>query len=136
MNLLTGIAIVYGFALNYGHSEFALWDYANRHDVNTQYITSDFKIGVEWGKLYVGGGLSVPTVNVEGKLKAGSFNPVQSSYDFTAGIKNDHFDVGYAYTCNHPIMIYLDDYTRVGSRVEGAYWKVFVKFNGEFRPFQ
>jgi hypothetical protein len=140
MTLLSALIISTAFQLGYGQSDFALWEDTREAYITHNFITPEFNVEARLGMLYIGGGVRVPVVRDNGSDRiAGSFKPIQASFPFTAGIKGNHFDVGYKYSCHHPFFIYLDGdaYNKtVKSRVEGGVWEVFIKVNGSFHPFR
>lgn len=140
MTLFSALLISLSFQLGYGQSDMALWEDSTGTYNTHNFVTPEFNVESRLGMLYVGGGIRVPVVRDKSyDCIAGSFKPIQASFPFTAGIKGDHFDLGYKYSCHHPLFTYLDGnaYNKtVKSRVEGGTWEVFIKVNGSFQPFR
>ena len=140
MSILGALIVAFNFQLSYGNSEFTLWENSREAYVIHNFITPELNVEARLGLAYIGGGISVPVVRDKRQAHVmGGFNPKQAAFPFSVGVKGKHFDLGYTYSCHHPFFTYLDGdaYNKeVKSRVEGGVWKVFVKFSGEFQPFE
>lgn len=140
ITLLSFLSLAYSFDIAYENSSFAMWQarndsyYAWMYDMDNENIGTTFDIEARYGAGiygYVGGNTYISAI-MRGNNPITTSDPEFGDFGFRFGIRSKHWDAGYEYHCVHPILAYMDD-TQVASKREGAFWKVHVKFTGEWR---
>jgi hypothetical protein len=135
--ILTYLSLAYSFDLAYENTEWLLWDYANPE----WYVQSDdylgfradleFRAGIDELYGFIGGQMYNGSKIESLKDGPAGFNPVFDDYQFRAGARTKHVEIGYEYHCVHPIMTYLIDDKAMGWKKEGAYSKFYIKVSGK-----
>jgi hypothetical protein len=140
ITLLSFLSLAYSFDIAYENSSFALWTpknesyYSYNFDLDNESIGTTFDIEARYGDKiygYIGGSTYISAVMTGGNLVTET-SPEFGDFGARFGVRSKHWDAGYEYHCVHPILAYMDD-TQVASKREGAFWKVHVKFTGEWR---
>ncbi len=140
MFFLSLLSIAYNFEIAYENSSFATWhaqpDSYYNWDFNPDNtnIGSEFNVEFRCGKSIYGyaGGSTYISAIIQGDNLITETSPELGSFGLYAGIRSKHFDVGFDYNCLHGMYPYMDD-TQILDKREGARWKIFFKFNGEWR---
>ena len=140
ITLLSFLSLAYSFDIAYEHSAFTLWTpkstsyYAYDFAPEKENIGTNFDIELRYGGniyCYVGGNTYISAI-MSGDNPVTETSPEFGDFGARFGVRSKHWDAGYEYHCVHPILAYMDD-TQVASKREGAFWKVHVKFTGEWR---
>lgn len=133
--MLQSLLITYSLLIGYGHSDFILWSTDKIAKFSQiEQTTTDFNCEASLKGFYMAGGIRTPTKS--NGFKPGGFSPLQNSYNFKSGIRYKAFDVGYTYTCMHPITTYTTPNYFPDSKIEGSYWQVFVQIKHSFNPIR
>ena len=137
LDILTTLILSYSAQVGYGPSEYILWEHSDISLSSYDIVTTQFDIEAELKGVFIGGGVRTPAYcKDKAFLKPGGYYPLQGSYNFTAGYWYKAFEVGYRYTCQHPIMPYYNSLAGVDRKYEGSFWQVYIKVGNSFRPFK
>lgn len=137
IDILTALIISYSVQIGYGPSEYVLWEESTINLSKYDIVTTEFAVEAELKGAFVGGGVRTPAYcKDKSYLKPGGYYPLQGSYDFGAGYRYKSLEVGYSYTCQHPIIADHNSLTSIDRKYEGSYWQVYVRVGNSFRPFK
>ncbi len=120
-------AIVLSAALEAGFVSGGVYNYSQSNNwINVGALYTSLEATVEYGHLYVGGGMDCYFV----PLSLTNYMPFQMTYTLDAGLKFGDFQIGYEHSCYHPTQVYA---TIMGNEIkpkyEGGYNRFFIRFS-------
>lgn len=127
------------FAFNLGLSQGGIqtWEpndniYQKRIEYTHTDLNTEFRLHYkDVAYLYVGGGIDCASKQEGSLFDIGEYSPHSVDFPFVAGIRiKDHVEIGYKYSCLHPMTTYLYD-DDLKYKQEGSYSSLFVRFTGE-----
>ena len=137
IDILTALIISYSVQIGYGPSEYILWEKSDMNISSFDIVTTAFDVEAELKGVFIGGGIRTPAYcRDKSYFKPGSYCPLQGSYDFGAGYRFKAMEIGYKYTCQHPVMPYYNSLAGIDKKYEGSFYQVYIRVENSFCPFK
>jgi hypothetical protein len=125
--LLTELLFLFMLEVGLNNSNFMM--YGPPDNVYSQALMyTDIEFEIQYKHLFIGGATTIEMWKNEITDDLSSsitFTPFTNKFTFSAGIKNDLFELGYRHMCTHPLIVYMDIPDKLN--YEGGYDEVYLQ---------